>query len=177
MIKKLLLALAVAIPACAWAQAPKFGTVDANAIMQDMPEMKTIESQVAEKAKTYETEYQKLQEEVQKKFAEFQELDKDPNALPAIKERRMAELQELDQKAQQFAQTAQQDLQRQQAQLMQPVQQKLVDAIKAVGTEQGYTMILPAGVAAFTAADVVDVTPTVRTKLGLSATPAAPAAK
>ena len=49
MIKKLLLALAVAIPACAWAQAPKFGTVDANAIMQDMPEMKTIESQVAEK--------------------------------------------------------------------------------------------------------------------------------
>ena len=40
-----------------------------------------------------------------------------------------------------------------------------------------YTMILPAGVAAFTAADVVDVTPTVRTKLGLSATPAAPAAK
>ena len=89
----------------------------------------------------------------------------------------MAELQELDQKAQQFAQTAQQDLQRQQAQLMQPVQQKLVDAIKAVGTEQSYTMILPAGVAAFTAADVVDVTPAVRTKLGLSATPAAPAAK
>lgn len=169
MIKRLLMALVVALPICAWAQAPKFGVVDAQSVLQDMPEIATIESQMAEKSKTYEAEYQKIQEEVQKKFADFQELEKDANALSSIKERRMTELQELDQKAQQFAQTAQQDLQRQQMQLMQPVQQKLVDAIKAVGAEQGFTMIFPEGVAAYTAGDVINVTNAVRTKLGLAA--------
>lgn len=176
MIKKILLALVMVLPFCAWAQAPKFGVVDANAVMQDMPELKEVETKIAEASKTYESEYSKINEELQKKYAEYQELEKDPNALQSIKERRMSEMQELTQKSEQFAQTAQQDLQRQHAQLMQPIQQKLVDAIKAVGTEQGYLMIFPDGVAAFTSTQVTDVTSAVRTKLGLPAVSSKPAA-
>lgn len=174
MIKKILMALVVAMPLCAWAQSPKFGVVDAQAVLQDMPELKEVEAKIGEASKTYETEYAKINEELQKKYTEYQELEKDPTALQQIKERRLSEMQELTQKSEQFAQTAHQDLQRQQAQLMQPIQQKLMDAIKAVGTEQGYTMIFPEGMAAFTSTQVTDVTPAVRTKLGL---PAASAAK
>ena len=169
MIKKILLALVMALPLCAWAQAPKFGVVDVQSVMQDMPELKEIETKIAEASKTYETEYAKIQEEVQKKYTELQNLDKDPETLPAIKERRVAETQELMQKSEQFAQTAQQDLQRQHAQLMQPVQEKVMNAIKAVGTEGGYTMIFPDGVTLFNSTSVVDATPAVRTKLGLPA--------
>lgn len=56
---------------------------------------------------------------------------------------------------------------------MAPVQEKLINAIKAVGTEGGFTMILPLGTAAFTSNDVIDVTPLVKTKLGVKDTPAA----
>lgn len=173
MIKKILLALVMALPFCAWAQAPKFGVVDVQSVMQDMPELKDVEAKIAEASKTYETEFAKIQEEIQKKYTELQNLDQDPTALQAIKERRMSEMQELTQKGEQFAQTAQQDLQRQHAQLMQPIQEKVVNAIKAVGTEGGYTMIFPEGSTLFNAASVVDVTGAVRTKLGLPATPAA----
>ncbi|MDE6439332.1 MAG: OmpH family outer membrane protein, partial [Muribaculaceae bacterium] len=97
----------------------------------------------------------------------YQELEKDPNTLSSIKERRLQDIADRAKKAQQFAQTAHEDLQRQQAQLMQPIQEKVMTAIKAVGTENGFTMIFPEGAAAFTATDVQDVTPLVKAKLGV----------
>lgn len=168
MLKKLLFALAIAFPACALAQAPKFGVVDAEAIIPKMPEYTEAMNKLNEASKTYETEYSNISEELQKKYTEFQELEKDPSTLPSIKERRMQDIQELDKKAQQFAQTAQQDLQRQQAQLMQPVQEKVITAIKAVGTEGGFTMIFPQSVPAYVSGDVQDVTALVKTKLGIT---------
>ncbi len=89
MIKKFLLALAVALPACAFAQAPKFGVVDAESIIPKMPEFVEAQNKVNEASKTYESEYAKITEELQKKYAEFQELDKDPGTLQSIKERQI----------------------------------------------------------------------------------------
>ena len=167
MIKKILLALVVALPMCAWAQAPKFGIVDVESIIPKMTEFVEAQNKLSEASKTYETEYAKINEELQKLYTELQELDKDPNTLQSIKERRMQDIQDRDKKAQQFAQTAQQDLQRQQAQLMQPIQEKVMNAIKSVGTENGFTMIFPEAVLAYISADVQDVTALVKTKLGV----------
>ena len=168
MIKKILLALAVALPLCAWAQAPKFGVVDVETIIPKMPEFVEAQKKLDEASKTYEAEYGKINEELQKLYAELQEPDKDPNTLQSIKERRMQDIQDRDRKAQQFAQTAQQDLQRQQAQLMQPIQEKIMNAIKTVGSENGFTMIFPEAVPAYISTDVQDVTPLVKTKLGVT---------
>ena len=173
MIKKILLALVMVLPVCVWAQAPKFGIVDVESIIPKMPEFVEAQNKLSEASKTYESEYGKINDELQKKYAEFQELEKDATTLQSIKERRMQDIQELDKKAQQFAQTAQQDLQRQQAQLMQPIQEKVMTAIKSVGSENGFTMIFPLGAAAYTAPDVQDVTPLVKTKLGVKDLPAA----
>ena len=167
MIKKILLALVVALPMCAWAQTPKFGIVDVESIIPKMTEFVEAQNKLSEASKTYETEYAKINEELQKLYTELQELDKDPNTLQSIKERRMQDIQDRDKKAQQFAQTAQQDLQRQQAQLMQPIQEKVMNAIKSVGTENGFTMILHEAVPAYISADVQDVTALVKTKLGV----------
>lgn len=176
MIKKILLALAVALPMCAWAQNAKFGVVDAEAIIPGMAEYAEAQRQFNEASKTFESEYAKIQEEFKSKYEEFQKVMTDSTTPQTIKDRRAQEIQELNQKSEQFAQTAQQELARKQQQLMAPVQEKLINAIKAVGAEGGYTMIFPAGVAVYTAADVVDITPLVKAKLGVKDTPVAPAA-
>lgn len=167
MIKKILAAIMIAIPMLVAAQAPKFGTVTVEPILEAMPERANVQTQLETASKTYEDEYKKLTEELDKKYGEFQKLSEDKTTPDAIKERRMQEIQELQKKAQQFLQTAQQDLQRQQAQLMQPIEEKIMTAIKAVGQENGFTFILPEGVAAFQSTDVQDVTPLVKAKLGI----------
>ena len=164
MIKKLLLAVAIALPAMSLS-AQKFGTVNVQEIMESLPEVTEMKAKIEASSKTYEEEFGKLQQEMEKKYTEFQQLPE--GTLESIKERRMQELQELDQKIQQFRATAQQDLQRQQAQLMQPIQEKVVSAIKSVGTEGGFTMIFPEAVPAYVSGDVQDVTALVKAKLGV----------
>ncbi|MCI5978314.1 MAG: OmpH family outer membrane protein [Bacteroidales bacterium] len=157
------MAVALLLPAIAAAQ--KFGTIDVNAIFTAMPETTAAQTQLQEVSKKYEAEYKKLEEEVNKKVQEFQALAADTPQ--SIKDRRQQEIQELAQKVETFQNTASQDIQRQQQQLMAPIQQKITDAIKAVGQEGSYTFIFENGMAAFQGADVVDVTPAVKAKLGL----------
>lgn len=165
MIKKLILALLFALPVSVFAQ--KFGVVDEQAILSSLPDVKNVETQLAEASKTYENELQKLNEEFNKKMTEFQALQKDTATPESIKERRLQELQELEQKMQQFNNTAMQDLQRQQQQLMAPIQQKVIDAIKAVGQEGGFTFILPMGIPYYQGPGVEDATSAVKAKLGI----------
>ncbi len=165
MIKKILLAIVIALPMCVAAQAPKFGIVNQQTIFEAMPEKATAQTQLETASKTYEDEFKKLTDELNKKYTEFQNLAADTPE--TIKQRRVQEIQEFEQKIQQFRATAQQELQRQQQQLMAPIEQKIVTAIKAVGTENGFTFIFPDMLPLFTGADVVDVTPLVKTKLGL----------
>ena len=94
-------------------------------------------------------------------------MEKDTNTPASIKERRVQEIQELDTKYQQFIQTAERDIQMQQQQLLAPIREKIMIAIKAVGKENGFTAILPEGVAIYTGDDVIDITPLVKAKLGL----------
>lgn len=163
MIKKFLMALAIALPSMAFAQ--KFAVVDAEVIMQAMPETKTAEEKVQQASTTFQAEFDKLREEIDKKYAEYQALPADTPE--SIKERRQQEIQEIAEKAQRFQQQAQQDLERQHMQLLQPVQEKLLNAIKSVGAEGGYSMVFPNGVALYVGADIVDITDAVKAKLGL----------
>jgi outer membrane protein len=165
MFKKVIIALAIAAMLPVVAAAQKFGVVDVNAIFTAMPESTAAQNQLNEASKKYEEEWKKIAEEVDKKMQEYQNLAADTPE--SIKERRLQEVQELDQKAQRFRQTAADDLQKQQQQLMAPIQQKIVDAIKAVGQEGSYTFIFEDGASVYQGSDVVDVTSAVKTKLGI----------
>lgn len=168
MFKKILLAIAIALPMSAAAQA-KFGVIDMNPVFEALPETAAMKAQLLESQKKYEDELKNLQDEIDKLYTEFQTLEQDPNTPQSIKERRMQDIQDRYQKVQQFRNTAQEDLGRQQQQLTAPIEQKIMDAIKAVGTEGGYTFIFPNEqmMILYKGADVTDVTPAVRTKLGL----------
>lgn len=167
MIKKILLALAIALPMCAIAQTPKFGTVEVDPIFTAMPETTAARDQIASASKKYEDEFNKLREEFNKKFTEYQNLEKEATTPESIKELRMQELNQLNEKIQQFNATANEDLQRQQQQLFAPIQERIVTAIKAVGQENGFTFIFTSDAPAYIGTDVVDVTPMVKAKLGL----------
>lgn len=163
MIKKILVALAIALPSLAFGQ--KFAVVDTDAIMQAMPETKDAEEKVQQASATYQAEFDKLSEEINKKYAEYQALPADTPE--SIKERRQQEIQEIAEKAQRFQQQASQDLERQHLQLLQPIQEKVLNAIKSVGAEGSYTMVLPGALPFYVGSDVTDITNAVKAKLGL----------
>lgn len=164
MIKKLLIAIFIALPTFALAQ--KFGIVNTQTIMQAMPDVKAAQTEMETASKKYDDEFKSLQSEMQKKYEELQKAQEE-KAPQTILDRRMSELQDLDQKVQQFRQTAAQDLQRQQEQLLAPIQQKVINAINAVGAEGNYTFIFENNVPVYVGSDVVDLTSNVKTKLGL----------
>ncbi|MFG6391543.1 MAG: OmpH family outer membrane protein [Candidatus Amulumruptor sp.] len=170
MIKKILAVLAVvamALPVCSMAQS-KFGIVNPDAIMRDLPELAKAQKELEAVSAKYQKEDSVLQTEIQLKYDDLQKtMRNDPNTPQAIQERRMQEIQDMTNKYQQFRQNAQQDIQRQQETLLAPVQQKVVSAIKAVGELGSYTFIFTSEVPAYVGKDVVDVTPEVRKQLGL----------
>ena len=165
MFKRIILAIAVILPMSVFAQ--KFGVVDIQPIFEAMPETAQMTAQLEEASKKYETELGQLTEELNKLYAEYQAIADDPNTPASIKQRRMSEIQERDQKVQQFRSTAYQDLERLNNQLSMPIQQKLFDAVKAVGAEGDFTFIFPNGQALYQGTSVVDVTDMVKAKLGL----------
>ncbi|MDE6135781.1 MAG: OmpH family outer membrane protein, partial [Muribaculaceae bacterium] len=158
MLKKLLLALVVALPCSAMAQ--KFGVVDSEAIITTMPEFNAMQTQIQETSKRYEDELQKLYDEANKLVADFQTIQNDANTPDPIKERKMQEIQERSQKIEQFRQTASQDIQRQQEQLIAPIQQKFTEAVQSVCAEGSFTFIFPSepSLLLYSGSDVVDVT-------------------
>ncbi len=167
MFKKLLLAVALVLPVSAMAQ--KFGVVDLESIFTAMPETTEMQAQIEKTTKQYEAESQKLMDEVNNLYVEFQKVANDPNTLESIKERRRQEIEEKYQKVEQFRNNAQQDLLRLQQTLMAPIQTKVTDAVKSVGTEGSFTFIFPndPGLIMYQGTDVIDVTPAVKTKLGI----------
>lgn len=165
MIKKILIAILVALPVSLSAQ--KIGVVDLMAIVQSAPETAAAQKTLQEAQKQYQADLQKLQEEAQKAYDEYNKLKGDASTPATILERHEKSLGEMSQKIQQHAQTYDQDLQQQQEQLMAPIVDKVQKAAQAVGQEKGLTVVLPKGAVLYMSAEVVDLDPLVKAKLGI----------
>lgn len=165
MIKKLLVAAIIAIPSMAFAQ--KFAVVNTQTIMESMPDVASARTQIEQASKKYEDEFKNLTDAFQKSFEEYQTLEADASTPQGIKDRRMKELQEMQGKIEQFRATATQDLQKQQEQLMAPIQKKVMDAVTAIGESGSYTMIFENIIPVYIGKDAEDITPKVKTRLGI----------
>ncbi len=167
MIKKALLAIALICPMLLSAQTLKIGLVNFNSILTAMPETTEAQNKIKEVSDKYDAEYKKLGEEMNRLVTEYQNMPE--TELPAIKERKTRELSDYQQKIQQFEQTAMQDLQKMQNELMGPIQQKIIQAVESVGREGGYSLVqmYDPQLTLFYAEPVVDATDAVKAKLGL----------
>ncbi len=163
--KKLLFMLLMLAPMAAFAQ--KFGHVDAQAIVQSMPEFTTARTEIETLQKQYEADLQSMQDELQKKSQAFEAEEK---TLPEnIKQRRYQELQDMYAKIQQSYQDNQQALAKASQEKMAAIQTKVLEAIKAVGQEGGYVYVMDiaGGVPYISTTLSTDVTAAVKAKLGL----------
>lgn len=167
MIKKILLVVALCLPMFVSAQ--KFAVVDVESVITAMPEYTQMNTQLTETSRRYETEFTNLQEEINQLMTQYQAIAEDAATPQSIKDRRTQEIQEKMQRVEQFRNTAQQDLARLQEQLLAPITQKYQEAVKAVGTEQNFTFVLPnePNLVIYAGPDVVNVTAAVKAKLGI----------
>lgn len=167
MIKKVILAIALICPMLLSAQTLKIGLVDFDAILAAMPETTAAQNQIKEVSEKYEAEYKKLGEEMNRLVTEYQNMPE--TELPAIKERKTRELSDYQQKIAQFEQTAGQDLQKMQMDLMAPITQKINQAVESIGREGNYSLIqlYTPQITLYRADPVEDITPAVKAKLGI----------
>ena len=144
----------------------KFGHVNAQEIMQAMPEFAKARTEMEALAKQYEADVKSMQEELQKNIDAF---DKEQSTLPEnIKQRRQQELQDMYTKIQQSYQDNQQALAQAEQEKLQPIQKKVMDAITAVGQQGSYIYIMQTGSALYISSTLsTDVTKDVKAKLGL----------
>lgn len=150
------------------AQNLRFGNVDTDLIFEALPESRLIETELSQLQAAYDDEIQKMGEEYQVKVSDFvavqQTLDHN------IAEARAQEIEQLQQRIQQFRIKAAQSLREQREQRTAPIIERVTNAIKAVGQRYGYTYIFDlkqAGILYFSPEQCDDVTPLVRQELGL----------
>ena len=160
--KKLIVLLLMILPLGAIA---KIAFVKTQEVFMAMPEVSGMEKQMADLNEKYRVELKQMQDEYQKKYSDF--VAQQDSLTENIKLRRMQEIQDIQERMDNFVQVAQQDVQKKQQELLQPIQQKLHEAIQKVGEEKGYTYIIDPAALLYTGTNAVDATPFVRTKLGL----------
>jgi len=181
MFKKLLLFILFAAPMSLLAQTAKFACFDYGTIMQAMPEYKQAQSELETLGNQYQTELESLQKEIQTKAEKYQKEDTD--ATPQnIKDRHNQELQDLYAKYQQAGQDNQEAYQKTAQAKMQPITQKVMNAVSAVAQEGGYVYIIDKSTAQTGGIFInetlsKDVTSEIMKKLSLSTTTATPATK
>ena len=164
--KKLIIFLLMMLPLGVFAQESKIAIVNTQEVIQAMPEFATMQKQMADMEAKYKNEMKVMQDEYNKKYSDF--VAQQDSLTENIKMRRMQELQDMEQRTQNFIQISQQDFQKKQGELFTPIQDKLKNAIKAVGDEKGYTYILDPQIVLYQGNTAVDATQFVKAKLGIN---------
>lgn len=165
--KKILLSLTLLmLPLLAFAQgAQKVAVVDTQSILVDMPETKSMQTELDALMKKYEDTIVVMQEEFQNKYQAF--VAEQEGMVESIRLRKEQELQDLAKRLEDLNTVAQEDIRKKQGELFAPIQKKLMDAINAVGAENGYAYMLDKSAMIYVGATGVDATSQVRSKLGL----------
>lgn len=145
----------------------KLGHINSQELLALMPESDSAKVNIEKEVKQLEDQLELMQVEYNKKLEQY--VKEKATYSPLILQTKEAELSDLQQRIQAFQQTAQQEIQRKQQELFQPVLDKANKAIEEVGRENGFTYILDisTGVVLFHADNSIDVTPLVKAKLNI----------
>ena len=163
--KKLTVLLFALLPLSICAQEVKIAIVNQAEIFNSMPELSVVETQLAKLNEEYEKELKIMTDEYQKKYADY--VAQQDSLTENIKLRRQQELQDLESRIQNYVPVAKQDMEKKAQELYAPIQEKVMNAIKAVGEEKGYTVILHPQALLFVGASAIDATQFTKDKLGL----------
>jgi outer membrane protein len=125
------------------ATAQKFGHIDTNELLLAMPERKTAETTIQGYAKQLETQLQTMSQEWETKVQDYQA--KETLMSEAIKKTKVKEITDLENRIKEFQATAQEDLQKKESELLQPMIDKAKKAIEEIAKEGKYTYVFDRG--------------------------------
>lgn len=144
----------------------KIGYIDFNAVIEAMPELKPVQTQLQAYQKTFMDQLQSMQTELQTKGANYEK--NQATMSDAARTAAQTELQDINKRAQDYQRTAEQQVQAKSAELFKPISDKVKTAITAVAKEKGYGYVLDTqstGLIVSPPGD--DLMPSVKLKLGL----------
>jgi outer membrane protein len=164
--KKLIVLMLLLLPVAGLAaQEMKIAVVNTQEVFNLLPELSDVESQIATLYKQYEDQIKGMEEEYNRKYADY--TAQSDSLTENIKILRMQEIQDIQNRLENFVPTARQELEKKQSELMTPLQEKIQKAIKDVADENGYTYVISPQVLLYQGSLALDATDKVKAKLGL----------
>lgn len=144
----------------------KFGYINSQELIVSMPETDSVQSKVSTLAKDLENQYNAMQTEM---ITKTQELQSNLNTLSeTVRKQKEKELYDLQARIEEFNQSANQELQTKQQELMAPVFEKARTAINKVAKEQGLTAVFEVTALLYqNDSQMVNLLPLVKQSLGI----------
>ncbi len=149
------------------AQAPKFGHIDLQALIQVMPERAAAEKQFVAYQKELEDALGIMQKEFQTKYMEY--ASNRDSLSETVRKMKEEDLNAMNERIQTYQSSASQQLQTKQGELLKPVFDKADKAVKEVGAEKGliYVFDMSARVILYNSKESIDLLPAAKAKLGI----------
>jgi outer membrane protein len=147
------------------AQELKFGHISIQQLIAELPEKITADNAIQAEAKLLQDRRTIMQDEAEKKYKEYlEQRETMPELVRATVEK---EIQDIQQRLENYDMLAQQNLNKKQQDLYQPILEKIQKAIDAVGAENGliYIFDVSSQVVLYHSAASLDCAPLVKAKL------------
>lgn len=139
--KTLLFAAALFIGATSYTQAQsKVAHINTQDLIQAMPEMAAAQSEMEKLGKTYEADIKAMATEYQNKMKQYEA--EASTKTDEENQKRLVEVQTMQQNIQAYQNTAQQEMQKKEVALLKPITEKAKAAILKVARAQGFEYVL-----------------------------------
>ena len=156
-----------ALCSSSFAQELKFAHIDVQKLVATMPAKIKADKTLQDEAAKLQSQLKSMSEDLDKKYAEYMaQKDSLPELVRSIKEK---EIQDQNQRIQNYNQLAQQSLSQKEQELLKPIIDQVQAAIDTVGAEKGFIYIfdISSKVILYHSEKSVDAEPFVKLKLGI----------
>lgn len=151
-----------------YAQAQKFGYVNSQEIISQLPEVKEANSNLETFGNQLQKKYQQMLQSLQTKYQDLERKQQEGLLSPKQLEEEAKKLKDEEMKLAQFEQSSQQQIMNKQEELLQPIMDRIQTAIKEVASVEGYTYIFDQSMGVLLYADEsTNISSKVRSKLGM----------
>ncbi|MGB0427924.1 MAG: OmpH family outer membrane protein [Flavobacteriales bacterium] len=138
--KKVLLILSLLVVSFSVQAQDKIGHINSAELLEAMPEYSSLKSQMETFKNGKESQLQSLNKSIEDKIAKLQSEEATLSA--AVKEIRVNEIQQLQQKLQSYYQQAETEIQEKQLALLKPVFEKIQNAVNQVAKANGFSYVI-----------------------------------
>jgi len=163
--KNFIVMIMLLLPLGAVAQEMKIAYVNTGEVINVMPEVAAMETELAALRTQYNSYMKTMTDEFEQKYADL--INQQDSLTENIYKRRVQEIQELRERIENFQQSGEQEQQDKYEKLYAPIIEKLQKAIDQVGDENGYTFIINPQALLYRNKSAIDATDQVKAKLGL----------